>query len=67
MAERTAARSVEAVDDAAEGTTIVLTAEGWEQSDYVEPGDDWHLLIDGSYVSPDRTMRSWPLVSPAFA
>lgn len=46
------------------GTTVVLTAEGWEEADYEDPGDDWRLLADGSYLSPDRTIRSWPLAGP---
>lgn len=45
-------------------TTVVLTAEGWEDTNYVEPGDDWRLLADGSYLSPDGTLRSWPLAAP---
>ncbi|HEX9634985.1 MAG TPA: hypothetical protein VGB34_05805 [Candidatus Limnocylindria bacterium] len=48
----------------APGTTVVLSAEGWEEADYAEPGDDWRLLGDGSYLSPDGTIRSWPLVGP---
>jgi hypothetical protein len=45
-------------------TTVVLTADGWEDADYVEPGDDWRLLADGSYLSLDGTLRSWPLAGP---
>lgn len=48
----------------APGATVALTTEGWEDADYVEPGDDWHLLADGSYLSPDGTLRSWPLAAP---
>lgn len=43
------------------GTTVVLTAGGWEAAAYVDPGDDWQPLDDGSYVSPDGHTRSWPL------
>ena len=46
------------------GTTVVITAEGWEDASYLEPGDDWRLLADGSYLSPDGTLRTWPLVGP---
>lgn len=46
------------------GTTVVLTAEGWEDASYLEPGDDWRPLDDGSYLSPDGTVRTWPLVGP---
>jgi hypothetical protein len=46
------------------GSTFVLGVEGWESSDYLDPADDWDLLIDGSYLSPDGTVRSWPLVGP---
>lgn len=42
------------------GTTVVLTTSGWEAATYVDPGDDWHPLEDGSYVSPDGHTRSWP-------
>jgi hypothetical protein len=46
------------------GTTVVLTAVGWEEADYTVAGDDWRLLADGSYLSPDGMIRSWPLVGP---
>jgi hypothetical protein len=46
------------------GSTFVLGPEGWENSDYLDPGDDWNLQPDGSYLSPDGTTRSWPLVGP---
>jgi hypothetical protein len=46
------------------GTTSVLGGEGWEESDYVEPGGDWSMLADGSWVSPDGLTRSWPLAGP---
>lgn len=48
----------------APGTSVILIGEGWEDADYVEPGDDWHVLSDGSYLSPDGTIRSWPLFGP---
>lgn len=28
------------------------------ESDHVESDHDWHLLADGSYLSPERTIRS---------
>lgn len=57
-------RSEDEQSSQALGTSVVLTGEGWEEADYVEPGDDWHVLADGSYLSPDRTIRSWPLAGP---
>jgi len=46
------------------GSTFVLGTEGWEASGFVDPEDDWSLLSDGSYLSPDGNVRSWPLVGP---
>lgn len=46
------------------GSTVALGGEGWETAEYVDPGDDWQLLPDGSYLSPDGTLRSWPLSGP---
>jgi hypothetical protein len=46
------------------GSTFALGGEGWEASDYIDPSDDWTLLSDGSYVSPDGTVRTWPAVGP---
>jgi len=58
--------SVEAEREEEEpGTTFVLTAEGWEAADYVEPGDDWVVRADGSFESPDGTMRTWTPADPA--
>lgn len=48
----------------AAGTTMVLTNTGSEGSGYVEPGDDWRLLADGSWVSPDDRVRTWPFAGP---
>jgi hypothetical protein len=53
--------------EAAAGKTAMLTEEGWEETDYHEPDDDWRLLLDGSYLSPDRAMRTWLLVGPGAA
>lgn len=61
-----------AVDERAEdelesqdaGSTFVLGAEGWEAAAFLDPEDDWSLLADGSYLSPDGAIRSWPLVGP---
>jgi len=50
--------------DAEPGVTRVLTDEGWEESIYIDPEDDWRLLEDGSWASPDRRTRSWPLAGP---
>lgn len=46
------------------GSTYVLTGDGWEVSDYVDPADDWSLQSDGSYLSPDGAVRTWPLAGP---
>jgi hypothetical protein len=46
------------------GSTFSLGGEGWEASDYVHPEDDWSLLSDGSYLSPDGTIRTWPAAGP---
>jgi hypothetical protein len=43
------------------GSTAVLTEEGWQVTDYEEPGPDWRLLGDGSWESPDRHTRSFPV------
>jgi hypothetical protein len=42
------------------GATFILTPEGWEEVDFVAPGDDWGRQSDGSYVSPDGAFRTWP-------
>jgi hypothetical protein len=46
------------------GVTRVLTEEGWEESIYIDPADDWRLLDDGSWTSPDGRTRSWPVRGP---
>lgn len=46
------------------GTTTLLTEEGWQAVPYEEPGDGWRLLPDGSWESPDRLTRSFPLDTP---
>ncbi|NJD28598.1 MAG: hypothetical protein FIA92_09910 [Chloroflexi bacterium] len=46
------------------GVTRVLTDEGWEDAFYVDPADDWILLDDGSWSSPDGRTRSWPAFGP---
>jgi hypothetical protein len=46
------------------GVTRVLTEEGWEESIYIDPGDDWRMLEDGSWASPDGRTRSWPVGGP---
>jgi hypothetical protein len=51
-------------DELEPGTARVLTADGWEKSPYIDPEDSWELLDDGSWMSPDRTARSWPLLGP---
>jgi hypothetical protein len=46
------------------GTTMVLTAEGWEAAEFIDPETDWQLQDDGSFLSPDGTMRTWLLTGP---
>jgi len=55
---------VEDMDAGEAGSTVTFGAEGWETVDYVDPGDDWSLQPDGSFVSPDGTTRTWPLAGP---
>jgi hypothetical protein len=65
-------RAEDELDDRAEdelesqeaGSTYLLGVEGWEAALYVDPENDWSLLADGSFLSPDGTVRSWPLVGP---
>ena len=42
------------------GSTMVLTDAGWEASTYLDPGDDWVLQADGSYVAPDGLTQTFP-------
>ena len=57
-------RAEDDLDPPEAGSTVSLTDEGWEASDYIDPGDDWALQVDGSYLSPDGTLRSWPAAGP---
>ena len=57
-------RTEEDLDLQEAGSTFALGGEGWESSDYIDPGDDWSLLADGSYMSPDGTLRTWPAAGP---
>jgi hypothetical protein len=54
-------REIDEGDVGVAGTTFVLAELGWEASDYVDPAEDWNRQADGSYLSPDGTMRTWPL------
>jgi hypothetical protein len=49
---------------AATSSTAVLTEEGWQVTDYEEPGQDWRLLGDGSWESPDGRTRSFVVDAP---
>ena len=51
---------VQDLDELEPGVTRVLTDEGWDDALYIEPGDDWILLEDGSWSSPDGRIRSRP-------
>jgi hypothetical protein len=44
--------------------STILTDAGWEEAEYIEPERDWRLMDDGSYLSPDGRIRSWPLAGP---
>lgn len=57
-------RAEDEFDDQEAGSTVVLGGEGWETTDYVDPADDWTLLRDGSWLSPDGTVRTWPAAGP---
>jgi len=56
--------SVDELDTGDAGSTFALGGEGWEASDYQDPEEDWSLLPDGSYLSPDGTTRTWPAAGP---
>ena len=58
-------RAMEEMDAQEAGSTFTLGEEGWEAADYLDPADDWLLLQDGSYLSPDGTQRTWPVAGPA--
>jgi hypothetical protein len=57
-------RAEDELDGQEAGSTFFLGGEGWEASDYVDPADDWTLLPDGSWLSPDGTVRTWPVAGP---
>lgn len=49
------------IDDQDAGTTLILTETGWEATEYyMDPGDDWGRMPDGSYLSPDGLIRTFP-------
>ena len=55
----------EEIDVGGAGSTFALGLDGWEASDYADPDDDWSVLPDGSYLSPDGLTRTWPPAGPA--
>lgn len=57
-------RAVDDIETQDAGSTFTLGGEGWEAADYLDPADDWSLLSDGSYLSPDGTIRTWPAAGP---
>ena len=57
-------RALDEMDPQEAGSTFALGGEGWEVADYLDPADDWSLLDDGSYLSPDGTIRTWPTAGP---
>ena len=60
MIEKPMAAESVAEDEPNEGSTFALTPEGWQPVDYVEPERDWDVLPDGSFGSPDGSLRTWP-------
>ncbi len=54
-----------AEDEPAEGSTFTLTPEGWQPVDFVEPDRGWEVLPDGSFSSPDGSLRTWLPEDPA--
>ena len=56
--------SLEDATELEHGVTRVLTDEGWDDASYVDPADDWVLVDDGSWSSPDGRIRSWPAFGP---
>jgi hypothetical protein len=63
MTEQTIEQGAE--EEAPEGATFSLTAEGWQAVDFVEPGARWRALADGSFESPDGSLRTWLPEEPA--
>jgi hypothetical protein len=55
----------DAEEEAPDGTTFSLTAEGWQSVDFVEPDALWRVLADGSFESPDGVLRTWLPEDPA--
>ena len=54
-----AERAEDEMDLPEAGSTFAFGVDGWEALDYMDPGDDWTVLPDGSYVSPDGLIRTW--------
>ena len=52
------------MDDQDPGSTFAFGVDGWEATEYVDPADDWGMLPDGSWLSPDGLTRTWPLAGP---
>jgi hypothetical protein len=59
-----AERAEDEVETQDAGSTVALGPEGWEAAAYMDPDDDWNLLPDGSYLSPDGLTRTWPHAGP---
>ncbi len=57
-------RAEDEIETQEAGSTFALGGEGWEASAYVDPADDWSLLPDGSFLSPDGLTRTWPVAGP---
>ncbi len=55
----------DAEEETADGATFILTAEGWQPVDFVEPDQSWQALPDGSFESPDGQFRTWLPEEPA--
>jgi hypothetical protein len=63
--EATMSAPIDTWDDMPDpGETFTLTPEGWQRVDFVEPEEGWRIRGDGSYESPDGSIRTWPLDPP---
>ena len=59
-----AERAEDEIEAQEPGSTVAIGPEGWEASAYIDPDDDWSLLPDGSFLSSDGMVRTWPLAGP---
>lgn len=55
----------DAEEETVDGATFILTPEGWQPVEFVEPNHSWLALPDGSFESPDGQFRTWLPEEPA--